>query len=87
MGKRRKQKKIVDYKTQGNNYFTNKNYNEAIKFYDLALEHSKDKHLIYSNRSMSYLKLNNLNKALEDTDKCIELAPKWWKGYFRTGTV
>lgn len=32
-------------------------------------------------------KLNKVNKAIVDADKCIELKPDWDKGYFRKACI
>lgn len=44
-------------------------------------------HVYFSNRSASFLSLNNSVKALEDADKCIELKPDWAKGFSRKGAA
>lgn len=41
--------------------------------------------MFYSNRSGAYASLKNYDAALEDANKCIEINPKWAKGYQRKG--
>lgn len=43
--------------------------------------------ILYSNRSLAFLKLDQLYYANEDSDKAIELDPNWAKGYFRKAEV
>lgn len=62
----------------------------AITKYTAALElcqEGEPTHLLYSNRSAAALKLKNFAQALQDAEKCVELAPKWGKGYVRLATV
>jgi len=42
---------------------------------------------LYSNRSASYAKLNKWENAFEDAKKCVDLNPKWAKGYSRLGAA
>ena len=46
-----------------------------------------DDTLLCSNRCAALLKVSKLTKALADAEKCLELRPKWEKGYFRKGLV
>lgn len=43
--------------------------------------------ILYSNRSLAFLRLNQLYYANEDAIKTIELDPDWAKGYFRKAEV
>lgn len=43
--------------------------------------------ILHSNRSLAFLKLNQLFYAHEDAEKTIELDPNWAKGYFRRAEV
>jgi len=42
-------------------------------------------HLLYSNRAACYVKQHNWKGALVDSQKCVDLAPNWGKGYVRLG--
>lgn len=44
-------------------------------------------HVYYSNRSASYASLKQYEKALEDADLCIALAPEWPKAFSRKGAA
>jgi len=74
------------YKAEGNKFFSQGNYAEAIKWYTKAIDESPS-HIFYSNRSACYTALGELQKAVEDADQCIKLDPKWAKGYYRKGNA
>ena len=40
-------------------------------------------HVLYSNRSASFAQLERYAESLQDALKCIELSPRWPKGWFR----
>lgn len=76
-----------DLKEQGNAAFQANKYDEAINFYSQAINIDPDNHVLYSNRSASYLKADQKSKALYDAEKCVALAPVWSKGYSRLGAA
>jgi stress-induced-phosphoprotein 1 len=43
--------------------------------------------VLYSNRSACYASLKDFQKALDDANKCVEIAPTWSKGYGRKGAA
>lgn len=43
--------------------------------------------IIYGNRSLAYLKKKELNKALEDTNKSIDLNDKYVKSYIKRAEI
>lgn len=64
-------------------------YQGSIEHYTTAINHGNgDKEflkVIFSNRSAAYLKVNQVEKALQDGQKCIDLDQNWSKGYTRKG--
>lgn len=72
-----------DYKAKGNSFFKLTEFSEAIEQYSRAIDHDKDNAILYSNRSVSYARLGDWKKALEDANRCIQLKPQWAKGYWR----
>ena len=44
-------KKAEEYKTEGNNFFRKKKYEDAIKFYDKAIDTFKFDGYFYSNKA------------------------------------
>jgi len=74
------------HKTEGNKFFSQGNYIEAIKWYTKAIDELPN-HIYYSNRAACYTALGELQKAVEDSEQCIKLDPKWAKGYYRRGNA
>ena len=83
-------------KEKGNAAFATKNYDSALKFYTSAIQLNDKNHVLYSNRSVTYLMMGDNEKALDDASTCINLKPDWpkvpkihrnciitQKGYFR----
>eukprot|EP01112_Ceratiomyxa_fruticulosa_P012074 TRINITY_DN3322_c1_g1_i3.p1 TRINITY_DN3322_c1_g1~~TRINITY_DN3322_c1_g1_i3.p1 ORF type:complete len:426 (+),score=95.68 TRINITY_DN3322_c1_g1_i3:375-1652(+) len=82
-------------KDQGNAAFAKKDYNMALEYYTLAIDvdsivqelnpfmqgKTPITHVLYSNRSATYFHLRKFQKALEDAEKAISLAPEWSKGW------
>jgi tetratricopeptide (TPR) repeat protein len=52
-----------------------------------ALEIDPFNHIVYSNRSASYLKKGDLEDALKDAEQCVTLDATWAKGYGRKGAA
>ncbi|GBC09925.1 hypothetical protein RclHR1_09200010 [Rhizophagus clarus] len=76
-----------EFKTQGNEAFTAKNYEKAIELFTKAIELDPANHVLYSNRSACYASLKQYDKALENANKTIELKKDWAKGYSRKGAA
>jgi len=75
-------------KKQGNKAFSERRYDDAIKYYTEALElDDKNQHLLFSNRSASYLAKRDYENALGDANRTIDSNPSWSKGYYRKGKV
>jgi tetratricopeptide (TPR) repeat protein len=70
-------------KQQGNQCVRNANFTEAILHYSHAIKLNGIDPILYSNRSLAFLKLKQIYYANEDADKTIELKPDWVKGHFR----
>ena len=77
----------LNFKDQGNKRFQEGSIDEAIDFYTQAISLDPDNEVFYSNRSAAYMKADSKSKALRDGVKCVELAPKWSKGYNRLGVA
>jgi len=74
-------------KRQGNTALQEGHMEEAIRLYSEAIRLDPDNHILYSNRSAAYAKLQEYEKALEDAEKTVTLKPDWAKGYSRMGTT
>lgn len=75
------------FKNKGNLAFKNRKYDEAIKHYTNAIMVDDTNHVLYSNRSASYLFQNEVDLALADAKRCVELNDKWGKGYGRVAAA
>lgn len=69
--------------SEGNNYFKNKQYEEAIRKYSEAIELDPSDVTFFSNRSACYAALNKWTEAAEDGRQCIMTDKSFVKGYFR----
>ena len=60
-------------KDAGNKAFANKNFEEAIKQYTLAIEITLDKpnHIFYANRANAQLELCNYEECIADCNQAI----------------
>lgn len=74
--------------TRANDFFERHLYSDAILDYtkvlqlpDLSQCHGEYLALVYSNRSASYLKIEENEKARQDAVKAIHMAPHWPKVY------
>ena len=77
-------------KTEGNNLFKEKKYEEAIEKYMIALplvENEKEKSIIHSNISATYCKLENYGRALEHAAVATKVNSDWYKAWYRLSFV
>jgi len=74
-------------KEEGNELFKQGKYPQAVERYTEAIKRDPANHVLYTNRAVAYTKLKAYSEALKDCDKCIELNPKFIKGYLRKGAV
>ncbi|RXG73925.1 Stress-induced-phosphoprotein 1 [Armadillidium vulgare] len=79
--------KALALKDEGNKALNGGNFEEAVKCYTHAIEIDPDNHVLYSNRSAAYAKMDKFTEALEDAEKTVSLKPDWTKGYSRKGAA
>lgn len=77
-------------KEEGNKLFKDKKFKQAVDVYTKAIFVAEgtgfeDLHILYSNRSLCQLKQDNIDEALSDANRCVELKPGWATGYSRRG--
>jgi len=72
---------------EGNEAFVANDFLQAAVFYTQAIQMCPELHLAWANRAQCFLKTGQVEKALEDSDKCTELAPTYAKGWFRKGVA
>ncbi|KAK3578272.1 hypothetical protein CHS0354_010473 [Potamilus streckersoni] len=82
-----KAQQVEELKNQGNACVKSGNYGEAVLHYSHGIKLEPGNHLLYSNRSLAFLKLQQYYLALEDAKQSIKLQPNWPKGFFRKGEV
>jgi len=71
-------------KEQGDEAFSDRNFQRATEWYSEALEMMPDP-VVLSNRSATYAMRQRFDKALLDADKALKLAPQWPRVYHRRG--
>ncbi|KAH8260097.1 hypothetical protein KR026_003074 [Drosophila bipectinata] len=81
-------KEANNYKIEGNNCYRNGKYDEAIKFYDKAIEkcpkeHNTDMAIFYQNRAAAYEVLKKWSNVKEDCSAALEYNPRYAKAYYR----
>lgn len=74
-------------KENGNQFFKKGDYANAVKHYTEAIRRNPDKATYYSNRAACYTKLAAFDLGLKDCEKCVELDPKFIKGWIRKGHI
>lgn len=68
-------------------------YTKAIKVVNIdkvkspTVQEEKDAAILYSNRSLARLHMNQVDKALEDAQQATKLDPKYVKGFWRLGSA
>ena len=86
MGKKKQTKNNPDsLKEAGNKAFMNKNYEEAVKQYTMAIEITLDKpnHIYFANRANAELELMMFEECIADCNQAIQIEPTFIKSYIR----
>jgi len=74
----------MEYRKQGNKFFSKQKYIEAIECYTKGIEEEEDDiHLILSNRALSYFYLQDYSGSLRDCIEICRIKSDWFKGWFR----
>ncbi|KAM7435799.1 Tetratricopeptide repeat protein 4 [Porites harrisoni] len=75
------------YKTEGNDEYNKKNFNNAINYYTEGIKvNCKDQDLnakLYSNRAAAHFNLGNYPETVNDAKVAIELQPHFLKAFVR----
>ncbi|CAD8124688.1 unnamed protein product [Paramecium sonneborni] len=66
--------KADELKKKGNEYYFNANYQQATIMYTEALQLIQDNVILWLNRAISYIKLEQYNQAIGDCSKVLEIA-------------
>lgn len=79
--------KAEEEKEIGNDMFKKGDYANAVKHYTEAIKRNPEDAKYYSNRAACYTKLAAFDLGLKDCEKCVELDPKFIKGWIRKGHI
>lgn len=79
--------KAEEEKELGNQKYKEGDYPAAIKHYTEAIKRNPDDPKYYSNRAACYTKLAAFDLGLKDCEKCLEIDPKFIKGWIRKGKI
>ncbi|KAM4045254.1 LOW QUALITY PROTEIN: E3 ubiquitin-protein ligase TTC3 [Anomaloglossus baeobatrachus] len=70
-------------KRSGNLAFEKRQYTHAIKFYTAAMHYSPHNHILFSNRALCFIRLDDYWNAVWDGKKAVVLKNTWSKGHYR----
>ena len=70
---------VEQLKEKGNKCVQDGNFAEAVLHYTHAINQDGRNHLLFSNRSLCFLKLHQYFYAMEDAKETIKLKPDWTK--------
>ncbi|ELA41084.1 uncharacterized protein VICG_01877 [Vittaforma corneae ATCC 50505] len=76
-----------EMKNRGNDLFREGRLDESLEMYNKALEHDITNYLVYSNRALVFMKLDQIDRAIEDCLLGIEIEPKFVKFYIRLAII
>ncbi|TFY63262.1 hypothetical protein EVG20_g6394 [Dentipellis fragilis] len=74
-------------KAEGNAFYVNKQYEEAIAKYSQAIEHDRNNAVLFSNRAACYQALKRFGKAVGDAHKATQLDEAFPKAWARLATA
>ena len=77
--------KAAASKAAGKIAFAAGKYRDAMELFSEAIRADPTDHVLLSNRSACFASLSLFDKAAEDAQSCVRLAPDWPKGYQRLG--
>lgn len=65
--------------------YLRKDYRDSIKVFSQALKHDRKFALAYSSRGAAFLKINRINRALDDLTRAIKLDPNYARAHYLRG--
>ncbi len=81
------QSEAAQFFLKGNLALEQKEYANAIRYYNEALEKKKDFADVHSNRGIAYLRIGEWDKALEDFNQALEIDKDFAEAYFNRAGV
>uniref|UniRef100_A0A2P2HXJ6 Stress-induced-phosphoprotein 1 n=1 Tax=Hirondellea gigas TaxID=1518452 RepID=A0A2P2HXJ6_9CRUS len=79
--------KAQELKDAGNAALNSDKPAVAVEKYTEAIEFDPENHVLFSNRSAAYAKLENYTQALKDAEATVKIKPDWAKGFSRKGAA
>ncbi|KAI3378595.1 hypothetical protein SNEBB_004326 [Seison nebaliae] len=70
-----------EMRKKGNQEFKNKNYKYAILYYSQGIAILKDHRVLYTNRSLAYMRIGRLKEACKDAEMSLRIDHKCEKGH------
>lgn len=83
--KERNKEKANEKKLEGNKFFEEGKFNEALQKYNESLEFDDENVAVHTNKAGCYIRLNDNENALKSCQAAKKIDPKWIKSYFREG--
>ncbi|XP_076942973.1 uncharacterized protein LOC143613028 [Bidens hawaiensis] len=80
-------KKAAEAKSRADDAFKQKEYMAAVDAYTQAIDFDPSDATLFSNRSLSWMRLGQPDCALTDAHACRELRPNWQKAWYREGSA
>jgi len=77
----------VREKNKGNECFRAGENEEALLFYSRAIALNERSAVVYANRAMANIRLNNFESAVSDCTRALEIDPNYTKALSRRGMV
>ena len=77
--------KANERKLEGNKYFEEGKFQEALQKYNESLEFDDEIVAVHTNKAGCYIRLNDNENALKCCQVAKKIDPKWIKSYFREG--
>ncbi|KAJ3400696.1 hypothetical protein HDU80_006692 [Chytriomyces hyalinus] len=74
-------------KDEGNKAFKDGQLEKALELYQKALALDSTNTAALSNASLAFLKMGQLDMALQMAERCVGLKPDWSKGWYRKGAA
>eukprot|EP00172_Hildenbrandia_rubra_P000233 Plantae.Rhodophyta-Hildenbrandia_rubra.ctg11053.p1 GENE.Plantae.Rhodophyta-Hildenbrandia_rubra.ctg11053~~Plantae.Rhodophyta-Hildenbrandia_rubra.ctg11053.p1 ORF type:complete len:328 (-),score=39.50 Plantae.Rhodophyta-Hildenbrandia_rubra.ctg11053:2529-3512(-) len=78
--------RVEAMRQDANQLYHTKKFRAALAKYTQAISLAPSNEVLYSNRCACYLELKKYSLALNDAKRCVELKPRWAKGWGRLAT-
>ncbi len=79
------QTRAEQLKSEGNTHFTEGRYAQAVEQYSRAIQHDASNPVLFTNRALAYLHMQNHEQAASDCERAIDLGDKRYKPHFVLG--